>query len=234
MEEEGAGDAAATHSAEEQKDIYKKLQGHFHVILHGPCKLFPGYPFTCKGWAREISITAIIEHFGKKQRDALIASCNRMLERQGGHLNTGVSSIVSSLRASDLRRAEGGIQFEADPSTSFTQWAPERLMEELRTCRCAGLWTHVPAYSDFVGQCQIRYNITPFGESDVKEVRFIPYPGVPIFLMLWLLRQLDFKEPREECGFGHVVIVGVSGLPDWEEEEEQHCLHFSSGVIKWD
>lgn len=220
-----------TLDVEQQVDIYQKLQNHFNVIFNAPCNHFPGYPFTWKDGERDVSITAIIEHFGKEQQDALINSCNKMLAKKGGHLNIGPSYIVSSLKASELQRVEGGIQFEAYPSTSFTKWPPERVMEEIRISDCADLWKHIKTYSDFINHCQIRYNISPFGGTDIKEVRFKAYAGLPIFLMLWLLRQLDFKRESDKCGFGKVIIVDSNGLPS---DGHYHDLHFGSGIIKWE
>lgn len=222
--------SAALHVVQ-QKDIYQKLQNHFNVIFNAPCKYFPGYPFTWKDGECDVSITAIIEHFGEEQQDALTTSCNKMLAKKGGHLNTGPDYVISSLKASKLQRVEGGIQFESNPSKSFTKWTAERLMEEIKIGECAYFWTHIDTYSDFVNHCQIRFNVENFGGTDVKKVEFHAYAGLPIFLMLWLLRQLDFEIESDKCGFGKVIIVDRNGLPS---DEHCHALHFSSGLIKWE
>ena len=223
--------SAKTLDVEQQKDVYQKLQNHFNVIFNAPCKYFAGYPFKWKDGECDVSITAIIEHFEEEQQDALIACCNKMLMKKGGHGSTSPAFIVSSLKASVLQRYEGGIQFEVNPSTSFTKWPQERIMEEIKISDHADYWKHVETYSDFINHCQIRYNIKPFGGTDVKEVQFHAYAGLPIFLMLWLLRQLDFERESNKCGFGKVIVIDRNGLP---EDGDDHNLHFSSGLIKWE
>jgi hypothetical protein len=62
-------------------------------------------------------------------------------------------------------------------------------------------------------------------------VEFKAYDGLPIFLMLWLLRQLDVGKLGEKCGFGQVIIIDHNGLP---HEGYDNNLHYSSGIIHWD
>ncbi len=216
---------AKTLSVEQQKDVYQKLQDHLCVIFSAPCKRFAAYPFKWEEGECDISITAIIEHFGKAQQAALIASCNRMLGKKNS-VCRGVGSMVQFLKACDLKRAEGGIQFEVKP-----QWTEGKLMDEIKSSVCAGLWDDIKTYSDFLIHCQIRFNIKPFGGTDISVVSFRAERGLPIFLMLWLLRQLDYSKVSEECGFGQVMVIGRNGLPG---DGDDHNLHFSTGFIDWD
>jgi len=226
----------------QQKDTYQKLQDHFNVIFNAPCQLFDGYPFQMKDTEGGVTITAIIENFEKEQQDALIKNYNKMANRgkyvNEGRLftapalnNLGSAMITEGLKASKLLRVEGGIQFEVKSESPFNHWSPERLMRHVKESECAKFWTHVETYPDFVRQCQIRYDIRPFGGTDVKIVTFEAYRCLPIFIMLWLLRQLECEERSSECGFGKVIIIDTNGLPG---NEDDHHLHFSSGLIKWE
>jgi hypothetical protein len=209
-------------NTQQQKDVYKYLQNHFYVILNAPCKHFEGYPFKWNDGENNVSITAIIENFQSEQQTALIANCNKMLRNSYGRFSADVS-ITKMLSASNLQRDEGGVQFNAKAST-------EHLMDQIKTCACADLWGHVKKYPDFLMHCQIRFDIQPFGGTDINVVKFIARAGVPIVVMLWLLRQLEFYKESEACGLGKVIVISRNGLP---EDGDEHNLHFGSGFINW-
>ena len=215
----------------QQEDVFRKLNDHMYVIFNAPCSKFPNYPFEWDSAEGNVSITAIIEHFGDEQQASLIRSFNtslRSMRFNGGNYNP----VSSFLKATVLKRQEGGIQFESN-----TKETPEHFMEHIKRSKCASLWNHVETYTDFLNNCQIRYRNDPFGESGVRMVRFIAYPGVPICLMLWLQRQLCYHKTSEACGFGQVIITHLNGLPSDSKSgaaDASHNLHFSSGLITWD
>jgi hypothetical protein len=210
---------------EDQKDIYSKIYDHMYVIFNAPCNKFPNFPFEWHEEEYKISFRATIENFGLEQQNALIARCNTMLKGMR-YSNSDTPSVSNYLKASFLQRAEGGIQFESRDDKT-----PERVMEQIKRCKCAHLWNHVETYIDFINKCQIRFNDQAFGNSSVRIVRFIAHPAVPICLMLWLLRELGYSESRKACGFGDVIIHRPNGLPSAGDPD--HDFHFCCGLIKW-
>lgn len=219
-----------TLDVKKQKDVYKTLQSHFDVIFNAPCRYFPGYPFAWKDGEDRVYIKAIIEHFGDEQQKNLIASCNAMLAKKAGLNRIGTSRILLGLKASKLQRAEGGIQFEVPPPKQphYHRTPEENVMENLAICNCAQVWKHIKTYPDFTNRCQIRYDIRSFGDTDIKVVYFDAYHGLPIFIMLWLLRKLHVPH---DCDLGQVIVTDSNGLPG---EDADYHLHFSSGIVNWD
>jgi hypothetical protein len=214
---------AVALTAEQQRDTYKTLHSHLYLIFNAPSKNFVNYPFEWNDSECSVSITAIIEHFEETQQAALIKSCNSMLKKDFSRAVPAF--LLKFLKADVLQREEGGIQFEANASTT-----PELLMEEIKISECASLWGHVKTYDEFLQLCQVRYNNKPFGSSSVRVVTFSAYHGTPIFIMLWLLRQLDYPKMSEACGFGQVIVTARNGLPS---DGDEHNLHYSSGLIDW-
>ncbi len=213
----------------QQDDIYRKLHDHMYVIFNAPCSKFPNFPFEWDRAEGNVSITAIIENFEEEQQANLIKSFNNSL-RTLRFNGSCIDSVSRYLKATILKRYEGGIQFEAGATGT-----PERIMEAIKISECASLWNHVMTYADFLNNCQIRYKNDPFGDSGVRIVRFVAYPGIPICLMLWLQRQLCFYKTSETCGFGQVIISHLNGLPsDSKSDNNGHNLHFSCGLISWE
>ena len=195
---------AKAHAVEEREDIYSKLKSHFTLIGSAPCYNFAGYPFHFRNDIQEssykVSITAVIEHFGEEQQQALVKRFQQFLKRP---TSPGIfqPELCMMLKASTLQRMEGGIQFEAKDAVK-----PERLMEEIKVIsEHRDLWKEVVTYEDFQNLCQIRYRTNkPFGDTTARFVRFGAKEGTPIFLMIYLLMQLDSQKGREACGFGQV------------------------------
>jgi hypothetical protein len=215
-----------TLNSEQQMDVYQRLQDHLYVIFNAPCKPFESFPFKWKKEDLSVSITAIIEHFEENQQVSLIKSFNSILKmNMSGDYNRYVD-VLRHLKASALKRHEGGIQFEVNINSKA-----EYLMEALKVSyfRTSVLWSHIKSYEDFINHCQIRYEQNdPFGNTGARVVTFSAYHGTPIFLMLCLLRQLEHG--NEQCGFGQVIVIERNGLPNYGDD---YNLHFCSGLIKW-
>ena len=216
---------------EQQVEVYHKLRDHFKVVMGGPCKEFPGYPFRADWGKGGVSITAVIEHFEEGEQTALVAHFNKWLKglEKGSPTKCGVFQgiLPYMLRAEKLQRVEGGLQFGA--KKAFGQ----RLMDELKlNSECKDLWVHIETYQDFLQSCQIRYTYNrPFGNTSARQVTFTAHQGTPIFLMLYLLRALDYDRTGAECGFGQVILTDRNGLP--MDGDEELILHFSSGLVDW-
>jgi hypothetical protein len=214
--------------------LYGKLRDHFDVVFHAPCRYFEGYPFAWTTGRNCVGISAVIEYFDKPQHEALLRNFNESFHppRQYGSFPAmcGVSSEVPwihDLKATPLDRFEGGIQFEVNETLRDKDSFMTINFEESRF-KC--LYPSVKTYQDFLENCQIRFRRNePFGRTSARYVTFEAYPGTPIIIMLWLLRLLDHTP--EACGFGEVKITDRHGLPT--DEINSHCLHFSSGLIRW-
>ena len=113
---------AKAPAVEEREDIYSKLKSHFTLIGSAPCYNFPGYPFHFRNdmfGGNKVSITAVIEHFGEEQQQALVKRFQQFLKRPtspGTSVACGIfqPKLCMMLKASTLKRVEGGIQFEAN------------------------------------------------------------------------------------------------------------------------
>ncbi len=132
--------------------------------------------------------------------------------------------MIKLLNGSNLQRDEGRISF--DVKTCSCQHI-ELLMEQIKPCDCADLLNHVNKYLEFRMHFQIGVDIQPFGGTDINVVKFKARAGVPIVIMLWLFRQLEFYMESDACGLGKVITIGRNGLP---EDGDDHNLHFSSGL----
>jgi len=213
---------------EQQGEIYEKLRDHFRVVMGAPCRSFPGYPFPVDWGKGGVFISAVIEHFEEEQQRALVAHFNRWFRHVESRCGIFQGILPNLLKATDLKRVEGGVQFEANQT-----FGADGLMNELQLdSKCKDLWTHVRTYQDFLSSCQIRYYLNkPFGNTSARQVTFTAHPGTPIFLMLYLLRALDYDRTGAECGFGQVILIDRNGLPT--DGEAEHILHFSSGLVDW-
>lgn len=211
---------------EKQKQVYQMIQNHLGIIFNAPCTKFHDYPFTWKENENSVSITAIIEHFEEEQQQALVDRCNMKLRRS----NFSISRIIwasECLKARSLRRHGGGIQFKLRSDVS-----DQAFMEILKESDKADLWGHVKSLTDFVDTCQIRFHVKPFGETYAKVVSFKAYHGVPIVIMMWLLRQLEGNISNDHYGFGQVIVMQRNGLPDAGSND--YKLHYGSGLIRWE
>ena len=213
---------------EQQKAANEQIRNHLDAVFSLPCSNFEKYPFLWKDQEHKCSISVVIEHFGKKQQEALLMSCNEMLPSIS-YCNADTPSISNLLEASILTKPEDGDGMQFGAAGKFN---PELVMQKIKRSKYSHIWHYVKDYQDFLKQCQIRYNIQAFGNSEnVRIVRFIAHPAVPICIMLWLLRELSYYQRSEAYGFGKVTIVAVNGLP--MDGEDDHDFHFSCGLIKW-
>jgi hypothetical protein len=216
---------AKTLNLEQQKQTHKLLKDHLHVVFNYPCKSFPGYPFAWKEGESKVYFTAIIEHFEEAQEYALAERCNRKLRKMNFNDSHQIWAL-ECMTAKYMRRNGGGIQFKARSSLY-----DKDIHDIIKEVDHANLWGHVKSVRDVLDHCQIRFHVEAFGATDAKVVSFKAYDGVPIVLMMWLLRQLECRTPRDPYGFGQVIIVHRNGLPDAGDD---HDLHFKSGLIFWE
>jgi hypothetical protein len=209
----------------QQKQANQLIQEHLYIVFNGPCKRFPHYPFAWKESESSVYLTAIIEHFEEDQQHALAQRCNIKLKQMNfsGSLPIWASEC---LKARTLRRHGGGIQFKLRSCLSEKDFT-----EIMREYDRANLWEHVKNLNDLIDHCQIRFHIKPFGQTTAKVVSFKAYSGVPIVLMMWVLRQLECNKSRDLCGFGQVIVIQRNGLPDAGDD---HDLHYKSGMIYWE
>jgi hypothetical protein len=205
---------------EQQKEYADKMIRHLEVVMNAPCTSFEGYPFSNNG--NSVQIKAVIECFNDNVKNKLMERLNYMLK----HGNFVDSRFHYKLKATKLMRHEGGYQFEAKEEDE-----EQYLIGDcLRNSPVSNLWTKYQTYNDFTNDCQIRFSRDePFGNTTARVVTFCAYEAVPLYIMLWLYRELLwFGSPTRQC-MGRVEIIETDGLPDGED---WICWH--SSLITWD
>ncbi len=210
----------------QQKEYAIKMQEHLTVLMNAPCSYFEGYPYPADGPSGSgkfngVYIQAVIEHFNPSVQNKLMERLNQMLFAG----NNVASRFHFKMKAVPLERCEGGFQF----------MAKDELTEEHFMADCLqinpvnNLWAKNDTYGAFFNQCQIRFSENKqFGNTTARVVKFEAYEALPLYIMIWLLRELYLRESPTRQLMGEVEVIETNGLPsgyDWI------CWH--SSLITW-
>jgi hypothetical protein len=210
----------------EQKEYAVKLQEHLTVVMNAPCAYFDGYPFLAEAkgdqqYFNGVYIQAVIERFDEDVQNKLMTRLNHML-----HAGNNVdSNFHFKMQAIPLNRVEGGFQLIADDGL-----AEEHFMADcLGMSPVSNLWAKYETYDAFANQCQIRFSQNKqFGSTTARVVRFKAYEALPLYVMLWLVRELEWCESPTRQWMGEVQVIETNGLPD---AHDWICWH--SSLITW-
>lgn len=224
----------------EQKEYAVKMQEHLAVVMNAPCAYFEGHPFLTAAANKDgggVYIKAVIERFvyDKYHADEAAAAAatdvQDILVERFNHLfqmGTNVSSHFHyKLKATKLKRCEGGFQFEAKKEPEFF------IRDCLRASPVSGLWAKYAgsssSYKAFTDDCQIRFTQNqPFGNTSARIITFSARGGVPLYIMLWLFRELSWPQSPSRQWMGHVEVIETNGLPDGQD-----WLCWYSSLITW-
>jgi hypothetical protein len=210
----------------QQKEYAIKMQEHLAVLMNAPCCYFEGYPYPADGPSGSghfngVYIQAVIENFNASVQNKLMERLNHML-CAGNNVD---SRFHFKMKAVPLQRCEGGFQFLAQDGL-----AEEHFMADcLRISPVKNLWAKYDTYEAFLNQCQIRFSKNKqFGNTTARVVRFEAYEALPLYIMIWLLRELDWCESPTRQLMGEVEVMETNGLPsgyDW--------ICWYSSLITW-
>jgi hypothetical protein len=210
----------------QQKEYALKMREHLEVVMNAPCDYFEGYPFLADETGgptqfNGVYIEAVIERFDEAVKAKLMERLNYML-CVGNNVN---SSFHFKMRAVPLNRVEGGFQLIAEdslPEESFMACC-------LRMSPVSNLWAKYETYEVFSNQCQIRFSQNkPFGSTTSRVVTFRAYAALPLYVMLWLLRELEWCQSPTRQWMGDVKVTETGGLPDARD-----WICWYSSLITW-
>ena len=210
----------------QQKEYAIKMQEHLTVLMNAPCSYFEGYPYPDDGPSGSgnfngVYIQAVIEHFNPSVQNILMERLNHML-CAGNNVD---SQFHFKMKAVPLQRWEGGFQFLAKDGL-----AEEHFMADcLQISPVKNLWAKYDTYEAFSNQCQIRFSMNKqFGNTTVRVVRFEAYEALPLYIMIWLLRELYWRESPTRQLMGEVEVMETNGLPS-----EYDWICWYSSLITW-